>query len=60
MTHRSKLPFGRYAHASVLVGEKLYIFGGHRIQSPSFFMNDLQYLDMAAHIKGKIFLKFIL
>jgi hypothetical protein len=48
------MPFGRYAHASALVGSKIYIFGGHRIQAPIIFMNDLSCIDLTAHLKGKI------
>ena len=54
--HKSIMPFGRYAHASALVGTKVYIFGGHRIQTPIIFMNDLSCIDLTAHLKGKIFL----
>ena len=38
--------FGRYAHATALVGNRVYIFGGSRIQSPNLFLNDLSYIDL--------------
>lgn len=47
VSERAKYPYGRYAHASALVGSKVYIFGGHRAQKPSFLLNDLACMDMS-------------
>ena len=56
MFTNTKFPFGRHAHASVLVGSKVYIFGGHRMNKPVMLMNDLGFIDLALSLEqGKIF-----
>jgi Galactose oxidase, central domain len=49
-------PYGRYAHASALIGSRVYVFGGHRVSSKSgkksqdttaLLLNDLAYINLA-------------
>ena len=43
----SKFPFGRYAHATISIDHKIYIFGGHRTEKPSTFLNDIGFIDLS-------------
>jgi hypothetical protein len=47
---RGKRPAARDGHGAVIVGEKLFIFGGDRHHMP---FNDLYLLDLQAEFKLK-------
>jgi hypothetical protein len=51
---KTKYPFGRYAHACALVGSRVYLFGGHRMQAPSMLMDDLSYIDLPTSPQGSL------